>query len=543
MTFLDFTVVLGGLAIFLHGLSLTKEGLQIVAGDKLRSILFALSNNRVVGLFSGAVVTSILQSSTATTVMLVGFAASALMTLPQAMAVLLGADIGTTVTVQLISFRLSTYALGIVAGGTLIRLLSKKRRNRYIGQVLLGFGLLFFGMKLMGDGTLPLRESPLFNEALVYLGNRAFAGIAGAAVATVLMQGSAPTIGLLIAMSAAGSMSLAAALPMVLGANIGTTLTPILAAANAPTEGKRVAIAHAVFKIFGVALFLPFLDYFADLVVVTASTVPRQVANAHTLFNVFNSLLFLPFTKLGATFITRYYQPEEEKEVFRPRYLDPRAIESPALAFGNARRELFRMADIANDMLKDFMRAMDENDADLLADIEGRDDKVDILNREIRFYLAKIAQEAMTPEQADQQLELISLSNEIENVGDTVMKNLVPLAKKKVHHGLAFSAPGFAELKEFHGKVCENFDLALNAFSSGDEQIARKVLRHKTALVDIESELKEKHIARLNQGLRESLETSSVHLDLLAYLRRVNDSVGSLAEAVLKRIEDRPKSE
>jgi phosphate:Na+ symporter len=543
VTFLDFTVVLGGLAIFLHGLSLTKEGLQIVAGDKLRSILFALSNNRVVGLFSGAVVTSILQSSTATTVMLVGFAASALMTLPQAMAVLLGADIGTTVTVQLISFRLSTYALGIVAGGTLIRLLSKKRRNRYIGQVLLGFGLLFFGMKLMGDGTLPLRESPLFNDALVYLGNRAFAGIAGAAIATVLMQGSAPTIGLLIAMSAAGSMSLAAALPMVLGANIGTTLTPILAAANAPAEGKRVAIAHAVFKVFGVALFLPFLDYFAQLVTLTAETVPRQVANAHTLFNVFNSLLFLPFTKLGATFITRYYQPEEEAEVFKPRYLDPRAIESPALAFGNARRELFRMADIANDMLKDFMRAMDENDADLLADIESRDDKVDILNREIRFYLAKIGQEAMTPEQADQQLELISLSNEIENVGDTVMKNLVPLAKKKVHHGLAFSAQGFAELKEFHGKVCENFDLALNAFSSADEQIARKVLRHKTALIDIESELKEKHIARLNQGLRESLETSSVHLDLLAYLRRVNDSVGSLAEAVLKRIEDRPKSE
>jgi phosphate:Na+ symporter len=543
VTFLDLTILLGGLAVFLHGLALTREGLQILAGEKLRTILFALSNNRVVALFSGALVTSIVQSSTATTVMLVGFAASSLMTLPQAMAVVLGADIGTTITVQIISFRLSSYALAIVAVGFAIRFISKKRRSKYLGQTLLGFGFIFFGMKLMGDATAPLRDAPAFAEALVYLAQRPFAGLVGAAVATVLMQGSAPTIGLLIAMALSGSMSLSAALPMVLGANIGTTITPFIAAAGAPAEGKRVAFAHAAFKILGVALFFPFLGPFEQLVGLTAGSAARQIANAHTLFNVMSSLAFLPFVGVVAALITHFYRPEEEKERFGPKYLDPRATESPALAFGNAQREFLRMADIANDMLKDSVRCFEENDLDLVVDIESRDDKVDILNREIRFYLAKLGQEAMTPEQSERQVELISLANDMENLADVVNKHVLALARKKISRSLTFSQSGWAEIRDFYAKVCENFDLALVAFSSGDEEIARQVLRHRVALVEFENELKEKHIARLNQGLRESLETSSMHLDLLAFLRRINEYVGNLAVSVMSRTEQQHQAE
>jgi len=537
MTFLDLTVLLGGLAIFLHGLGLAREGLQIVAGDKLRSILFALSSNRFVGLVSGAVVTTIVQSSTAVTVMLVGFAASSLMTLPQAMAVVLGADIGTTVTVQLIAFRLSAYALAIVALGFALRFFAKKRRVRYAGEAIMGFGLLFFGMKLMGDATLPLRSSALFMAVLDHLAASPFAGLAAGAVATVLMQGSAPTIGLLIAMAGCGSMSTAAAMPLVLGANIGTTLTPIVAAAGQPAAGKRVAFAHALFKLMAVVAFIPFLGRFTDLAISTTPDVARQIANAHSLFNVFTAFFFLPFVGLGARLVSRFYEPDAGRERFGPRYLDPRAIESPALAFGNAQREFLRMSDIVADMVKDCVRCFEEGDLDLAAEIEARDDKVDILNREIRFYLARLGQEAMTREQADRQMELISLSNDIENVGDLVNRNILILARKKVAHGLAFSKEGWAEIRDFHGKVCENFDLALVAFSTADEEIARKVLRHREKLVDIEAELKEKHIGRLNQGLRESLETSSMHLDLLAYLRRVNGYVGNMAGAVMRRRE------
>jgi phosphate:Na+ symporter len=334
-------------------------------------------------------------------------------------------------------------------------------------------------------------------------------------------------------MSASGAMTLSAALPMVLGANIGTTFTPFLAASKAPAEGKRVAFAHAAFKIVGVLVFLPFLDPFAALLQATAGDVSRQIANGHTLFNVVTALAFLPFIGLGATAVRRFYRPSEAQERFGPRYLDPRAIESPALALGSAQREFLRMADIVRDMVKDSIRCFEADGLDLAADIEGRDDKVDILNREIRFYLAKLAQEAITPEQAQRQMDLISLAADLENVGDLVNKNVLAMARKKLAHGLAFSRDGWAEILSFHGMVCENFDLALVAFTTGDEELARKVLRHRVKLVEIETELKEKHIARLSQGLRESLETSSMHLDLLAYYRSINGYVCNLGTTVV----------
>jgi phosphate:Na+ symporter len=537
MTFLDLTVLAGGLAIFLHGLGLAREGLQVLAGEKLRTILFALSSNRVVGLVSGAVVTTIVQSSTAVTVMLVGFAASSLMTLPQAMAVVLGADIGTTVTVQLIAFRLSAYALLVVAVGFALRFFSHKRRARYGGEALMGLGLLFYGMKLMADATLPLRGSPLFGTVLDHLATTPFAGLAAGAVATVLMQGSAPTIGLLIALATSGSMSMAAAAPLVLGANIGTTVTPIVAAAGQPPAGKRVAFAHAAFKLLGVLGFLPFIGPFTRLAERTAPDVARQIANAHSIFNLCTALVFLPFVGLGARLVSRFYTDEGARERFGPRYLDPRAIASPALAFGNAQREFLRMADIVADMVKECLRCFEGSGIDLATELESRDDHVDILNREIRFYLARLGQEAMTREQADRQMELIGLASDVENAGDLVNRNILALARKKAAHGLAFSREGWAEIRDFHAKVCDNLDLALVAFSTSDEEIARTVLRHRQKLGEIEAELREKHIARLNQGLRESLETSSVHLDLLAYLRMVNGYLASLAETVVRRRE------
>jgi phosphate:Na+ symporter len=533
--FYEITIFAGGLAIFLHGLNLARDGLQTLAGDKLRSILFALSSNRAVGLVSGAVVTTIVQSSTAVTVMLVGFAASSLLSLTQALAVVLGADIGTTVTVQLIAFRLSRYALGVVALGFALRFSSRGRRPRYAGQAILGFGLLFFGMTLMGDATAPLRGSTAFLSLLEHLATQPLAGLAAGALLTVLMQGSAPTIGLLIALASAGTMHIAAAMPLVLGANLGTTVLPIVAAAGQPVAGKRVAFGHAAFKLLGVAACLPLLEPFTRLVASTASGDARQIANAHTLFNVLNALAFLPLVGLSARLLSRFYSPREEKERFGPRYLDPRAVESPALALGNAQREILRMADIVADMLKGCIRPFQQDDLDVAAEIEGLDDRVDILDREIRFYLARLSQQSMTREQAERQMELISLSNDLENVGDIVNRNILALARKKVSRGLAFSREGWAELVDFHAKVCENMNLALVAYSSGDEEIVRKVLHNRERLVEIEESLRERHIARLNQGLRESIETSSVHLDFLSNLRRVNDQIGNVAAVVGRR--------
>ena len=533
----DLIGLLGGLALFLLGLDLTKESLQLLAGERLRSILFSLTGSRALGVLSGGVASILLQSSTAATVMLVGFADSGLVSLAQANAVLLGADVGTTVVVQVIALRLASYALVLVAAGFFVRLATKKQRSRYAGQLVLGLGLLFFGMKLMGDAANPISASPHFGEAVAYLGaNPAIAALISAVV-TVLLQGSAPVIGLLISAAQAGALSMHAALPMVVGANVGTTFTPVMLALSSEAAGKRVAVSHFLFKIVGAAAIFPFLGPFERIVGLTSSSVPRQIANSHTLFNVALSILFLPFVEWGARLLERYYRPPEREAKFRPKYLDLRALEAPPLAFANATREFLRMADIVADMLKDSLQVFAENDMDLLSDIESRDDKVDILNREIRFYLARLALENMTSEQAQRQMSLITLTADIENVGDIVNKNILALAQKKANHGLTFSEEGWKELESFHAKVAENFDLALSAFSTSDEELAQKVLRHRTKLVEIEHELKQRHIERLHRGLRESLETSGMHLDLLGYLRRINGLVAHLAEAVIRNSE------
>lgn len=525
-------VVLGGVAIFLHGLQLARDGLQLLAGDRLRQALAAVSTYRVTAVGVGALVAVILQSSTAVIVMLVGFAGSGVLPLPQAMAILLGADVGTTVTVQLLSFRLANYALLIAFAGMVVRLVAKKRKVKYLGETVLGFGLLFFGLKLMADGTGPLGASPVFTASIGYLGENPILGIALAAGITVLLQGSAATIGLLLSLAQAGTIGIDVALPMVLGANIGTTVTPALSAVGQPADAKRVALAHVVFKVLGVAVVLPLLAPFARLVRFTSVDAARQIANAHTLFNVGVTVLFVPFTLLAARAFVRFYRPPEEAR-FRPKYLDPRAVETPPLAFGNATREYLRMAGIVGDMLKDSIKVYDRNDLDLLAEVESRDDKVDILNREIRFYLARLGQESMTGEQAHHQMQLITLTADMEQIGDIINKGLLPMAKKKATHGLAFSTDGWKELRDFHEKVCENFDLALAAFSTNDEETARRVLRRKSELAEVEVELRGRHIGRLHQGTPETLETSGIHFDMLALLYRINSLAARLGEAVV----------
>ena len=530
-------MLIGGLAIFLHGIGLTREGLQVVAGERLRNLIFALSKNRIIALLSGIVVTAILQSSTASTVMIVGFTSTSLMTLRQAMAVLLGADIGTTITVQLISFHLSAYSFTIISAGFLFRSISKRKRNQYIGQIIMGFGLLFLGMKLAEEATSPLSHSPVFQMLMAYFAEHEFAGLIGSAAVTIFLQGSAPTIGFLLALSMSGNLTLRTAMPMILGANVGTTLTPVFMTVNANVEGRRAALVHVLFKVVGAILALAFLDPFVAVVNWIDSRPARGIANAHTLFNVVNALFFLPIINSCAKWITQLYSPQTEKEKFGPKYLDLKSLETPALAFGNAQREFLRMADLVNETLKESVWMMGKCDLDLIAEIDERDDKVDILNREIRFYLAKITQEILTQEQATRQMELISLANDVENIGDVITRNILPLARKKASHGLSFSAQGWEEIQEFYAKVCENFDLALIAYSTRDDDIARKVVRHKGTLIHIENQLKERHIARLSQGTRESIETSSMHLDLLANLRQINGYIGNIADAVLRPVQ------
>ncbi|HSE96037.1 MAG TPA: Na/Pi cotransporter family protein, partial [Methylomirabilota bacterium] len=347
-------ILFGGMALLLYGMQLTGEGLQRAAGARLRQILTHLVRNRFTALLTGAGVTALIQSSTATTVMLIGFVQAGLLTLHQAMGIILGADIGTTFTVQLLAFRIYDYALLLVGLGFVAWFFLKRRLVRDLGQAVLGFGLIFLGLKLMIDGMAPLKDSTLVAQVLLAFAESPILGIAAGAVFSAVVHSSAATIGLAIALAGHGLLPLAAAVPLVLGANIGTCATALAASLGSTTEAKRVGVAHIGFKLLGAVVVLPILEPFVTLTAWTAADPARQIANAHTLFNVAISLLFLPFQDPAARLITALVpdRPEEEAR-FRTRYLDERFADQPSLAIGQATREALRMADIAQGMFRD----------------------------------------------------------------------------------------------------------------------------------------------------------------------------------------------
>ncbi len=525
--------LLGGTALLLYGVRLVGEGLQRAAGTRLRHVLTTLSGNRLKALAVGAGVTALLQSSSATTVMLVGFASAGLLSLRQTIGVILGADIGTTVTVQLLAFNLLDLAPLIVFAGWLLSAASKGTLG-YVGRAILGFGFLFLGMKLIVDGTGPLRESALFAEFLAALSGQALLLIVIAAVFTALVHSSAATIGLAISLAQSGLMPLEAAVPIILGANVGTAATALVASLGANTEARRVALAHAGFKIAGALVFLPLIGPFTDFVSATAPDIPRQIANAHTLFNVGLAVLFLPTADWAADLITRGV-PERRTTDAGAIYLSPQTLDTPAVALGQALRETLRMGDVVVRSLKDSLIVLERNDVALMRAVIARDDVIDRLEEDIKQFLVKLGAESLTEEQAERETALIFVIADLEQIGDVIERGLMELAEKKIAGNHVFSQQGWSEIRDLHTKVAENLELALSALAAQDASIAEKVIRHKSVVNVLERRLRETHIERLHSGLRESIDTSSIHLDLLANLKRANSLVAGIAYAVLGR--------
>ena len=523
--------LLGGTALLLYGVRLVGEGLQRAAGTRLRHILSTLTGYRLRALLVGAGVTAVLQSSSATTVMLVGFASAGLLTLRQTIGVILGADIGTTVTVQLLAFDLLELSPLIVFIGWLLYVTSKGT-PRYVGQAILGFGFLFLGMKLIRDGTVPLASSALFADLLRSLADQSLLLVLLAAIFTALVRSSAAVIGLTLSLASAGLMPLVGAIPVIFGANVGTAATAVLAAVGQNAEARRVAAAHAAFKVVGVVIFFPFIGAFADLVRMTAPDVQRQIANAHTIFNVALALLFLPFAGIAADVITRLI-PEGRRTEFGAMYLNPAVLDTPAVAPGQALREVLRMGDVVLQSLRETLLVLERNDAALMREVIGRDDLIDRLEEDIKQYLVKLREQSLTEDQAERETALIFVIVNLEEIGDVIDKNLMELAEKKMRGNHVFSAQGWREIAELHAKVLENLELSMSALAAGDREVAEKVIRHKGVVNVMERQLRQAHIQRLHEGLRESIDTSSIHLDVLASLKRANSLITGIAYAVL----------
>jgi phosphate:Na+ symporter len=525
----------GGLALLLYGMQLIGEGLQRVAGGHLRHLLTSVTRTRLNAVASGALVTAIIQSSSATTVMLIGFVSAGLVTFRQSLGVILGADIGTTFTVQLLAFKVQELSLLLVGVGFAMAFFARRGLVKNLGQVILGFGFIFLGMKVMNDGLAPLAENELTRQVLVALADNRFLALLVGAVLSAGMASSAATIGLMLSLGHQGLLPLSAAIPVVLGANIGTCATALAASLRSSSDARRVAVAHIAFKVLGVALVFPFISPLTSVVAQTAGDVARQIANAHTFFNVAISALFLPFAPWAARVITAMVAEEERGDnPYRTRYLDDRFLDQPALAIGQAMREALRMGDVAQSMLRDAMVVLRTDNQELLEDVERRDDQLDYLEREIKLFIARLGRETMTPDMAQKEIALISFIGNLENIGDIIDKNLMELARKKLYQGRRFSEAGEAELIEFHSLVSKNLERAIAGFAANDRSLAQEVLDQRPVVRQRERELRDSHLARLRRGLAESLETSEIHLDVLTNLKRISSHITALVFPILE---------
>ena len=525
----------GGLALLLYGMQLIGEGLQRAAGGHLRHLLTSMTRTRLLAVASGALVTAIIQSSSATTLMLIGFVSAGLVTFRQSLGVILGADIGTTFTVQLLAFKVQELSLLLVGVGFAMTFFARRGLLKSLGQVILGFGFIFLGMKVMNDGLAPLAENELTRQVLVALADNQFLALLVGAVLSAGMASSAATIGLMLSLGHQGLLPLAAAIPVVLGANIGTCATALAASLRSSSDARRVAVAHIAFKVLGVALVFPFIEHLTSVIAQTAGDVARQIANAHTLFNVAISALFLPFAPWAARVITALV-PEEERgdNPYRTRYLDDRYLDQPALAIGQATREALRMGDVAQNMLRDAMVVLRTDNQELLEDVERRDDQLDYLDREIKLFIARLGRETMSADMAQKEIALISFIGNLENIGDIIDKNLMELARKKLYQGRRFSEAGEAELIEFHSLVSKNLERAIAGFAANDRSLAQEVLDMRPMVRQRERELRDSHLARLRRGLAESLETSEIHLDVLTNLKRISSHITALVYPILE---------
>jgi phosphate:Na+ symporter len=535
--------IFGGVLLMLYGIRLVSDGLQSAAGPRIRTLLRSLTSSRLAAVGSGAFITGLIQSSSATSVMLVGFVSAGLMSFRQTLAVMLGADIGTTLTVQLIAFHVTDYAPGLTGVGLLLVLFAKRHHFKTIGQGLLGFGFVFLSIRIMSDALAPLQQSELFKEVMVALVGSPFTGIFLSAVFTGLIHSSAATIGIALALAGNGLIPLHGAINIVLGANIGTCSTALMASFRAPAEARRVAWAHVLIKVVGVGLIMTVLPFFERLVSLMGGDIARQIANAHTLFNAIMAVLFLPLLGLFAKVVVRLVPESPAERKFGPKYLDEHVLTTPSLALNQATREMLRESDIVKEMLGDAVRVFQLDDPAAIAAVREKDNLVDVLDRQIRLYLTRLSATPLSEHQGRRAVALLEASRDLESIGDIIDRNLMPLALKRITKGLMFSGEGMREITDYHRKLMENFDFAISAFSGQDRDLARRVLRNKEDLEALERELTQAHLDRLRKGLQESIDTSHIHLDAIGNLARINSLITHIIYPVFEDARSRSRED
>lgn len=531
--------VFGGLGLFIFGMQLMAEGLQKAAGDKLRRILEILTTNRIMAVITGIIVTVLVQSSSTTTVMVVGFVNAGLMTLTQAVGIIFGANIGTTITAQLVSFKgFTELALPAVAVGVILSFFTKKRFYRYLGQAILGFGVLFLGMNTMSSSLKVLRTAPAFMAFLANFGQIPILGIIAGALFTMAVQSSSASTAIVVAMTLEGVLKLDSAIALILGANIGTCVTAMLASIGTNLTARRAAVSHVVFNVIGVIIFFIILRPFTQFVVwltpamkTEAELVARQVANAHTIFNITNTILVLPFVNYFVNLIKKLV-PGEELIIERGvKFIDRRMLKTPAIALGAAEKEVVRMAEITKKMVTDAINILFENRVDIRKDVAQREEVIDELEKEIATYLAQLSNKGLTGKDSERLTMLLHAINDIERIGDH-SENIADLCLAKIENEVPFSDKAREEIKEMYEAVLKMTNKAITALKENNLELARQVVEEDDIVDELEKKLRNKHIERLNLGLCHPT-AGVVFLDIISNFERIGDHAVNLAQVVL----------
>ena len=528
--------IMGGLGLFLYGMNLMGDGLQKSAGSKLKRIIELLTSNVIMGVLVGMVVTMVIQSSSATTVMVVGFVNAGIMSLTQAIGVIMGANIGTTITAQLVSLDvdfLAPVALGI---GIVIYMFSNKPKHKNIAEILIGFGILFTGMDFMKEAVKPLAGYQGFTDMLLSFGHHPILGVLMGFAITAIVQSSSASMGMLIALASQGLIPITAALPILYGENIGTCVTSLISSIGASRNARRAAIMHLTFNVLGSMIFMFILSkpIVAIVTAIDPTDAARQIANAHTLFNILNVIVLLPFNKLIVKLAlklvpeTKGEQDDDDKVV---KYIDDRMIEAPSIALSNIIKETLRMGEKSKESLNAAMDGIVDKSKEKIELSFKREKLINELQKSILNYLLKLSKASLNEDSRETVDALFNTVNDIERIGDHA-ENIAELAKDIVDLEISFSDVGIGELKDMYNKVVSTYTYALEAMRTSNVELACKVIKMEEQVDMMEKSCRANHMNRLNSSSC-SIESGVIYLDIISNLERVSDHAVNIAQQVI----------
>ena len=524
--------LLGGLGLFLHGMKLMGDGLENAAGDGLKKILEKVTSNPLKSVAVGAIVTAIIQSSSATTVMVVGFVNSGLMNLYQAAGIIMGANIGTTITAQLVSFKLDEIAPIFVFIGAVVVMFAKDNKKREIGHIILGFGILFTGMGLMSSSMKPLAKSEVFYNIIVSISGNWILGVLVGTILTAILQSSSATTGILIALAKSGTITINAALPIIFGCNIGTCITAIIASIGANKTAHTAAAFHLIFNILGTIIFLPFISFIAKFVALFITDVSREIANAHTVFNISNTIVLLPFNKYIISFVNKIVKGEDETLTIAPKYLDDILLETPVIAAGQVVKETIRMAEKTKSNLESAMDCFKNEDILSIEKIYETEKLINMLEEEITSYLVKLSKRELSDQAAEIVASTFNIINDIERIGDHD-ENIAELALEKNKAKVSFTDEAMDDIFEIYEYTIKALEIAITCYANKDVLMARSIYNIESKIDLLEKRFRENNIKRL---AKESCNAraGSIFLDLLSNFERIGDHATNIADSVIE---------